>query len=604
MKRLLGIIILISALLGSSFAEPAVAQKRQQKTSQTTTRKKNSRQGGAQKAKASKNGNSAKSSKARTAAEIKQEKQRNAGEIRETKRKIQLNTRETEQRLNQLNLLEGEISDCNRNISHLSHRVDSINTAIKAANDSIEALDARVAAITEKYIKSVRRTQGRKQETGALAFIFSSESFSQAYRRMQSLRQFSKWRKRRSTEIASMRAELDKRREELASMHKQASTAIASLNGEKTTLVKKQNETTQLVDRLRREGGELRQIMSRRQSEAEALDAELDRIIAEEAARQERLRREREEAERQARIEAERKAREAEEARLAAEKEEEQRRLAAAEAKAAQEAEAKAQAAREAEKKALEKAAEAERRARENADKEAKEQAKKERQAAKKAEQERIKAEKEAAKKAREAEKQAAREKARKGKPVKHTGKNNGRGDTEASGETPALTATAPTLKAPAAAGASGIAPAMEMPAGSNFSKCRGQIPFPVEGRYTIVKRFGRQKHPTLPHVETTNSGIDMQTTPGAQVRCVFDGEVSAVFRPDGYNNVVVIRHGDYMTVYANLGSITVSTGQKIKAGQNIGTVYTDSNDGNRSILHFEIRHRREKENPELWLKR
>ncbi|MDE6528707.1 MAG: M23 family metallopeptidase, partial [Muribaculaceae bacterium] len=93
-------------------------------------------------------------------------------------------------------------------------------------------------------------------------------------------------------------------------------------------------------------------------------------------------------------------------------------------------------------------------------------------------------------------------------------------------------------------------------------------------------------------------------TTPGAQVRCVFDGEVSAVFRPDGYNNVVVIRHGDYMTVYANLGSITVSTGQKIKAGQNIGTVYTDSNDGNRSILHFEIRHRREKENPELWLKR
>ena len=58
-----------------------------------------------------------------------------------------------------------------------------------------------------------------------------------------------------------------------------------------------------------------------------------------------------------------------------------------------------------------------------------------------------------------------------------------------------------------------------------------------------------------------------MATAAGASVRTVFDGEVSAVFRPDGYNNVVVIRHGRYMTVYANLGSLSVSTGQKVKAG-------------------------------------
>lgn len=551
MKRLLGIIILISALFGGQMAEPIFAQKQQQKTTRTTAKKRSTGSNKQQTSKQKKQNQA----KPRTAAEVKQAKQRNAGEIRETKRKIQLNTRETEQRLNQLNLLEGEISDCNTNIGRLSHRVDSINRAIKEADDSINALDSRIKAITDKYVKSIRKSQGRKQETGALAFIFSSESFSQAYRRMRALRQFSKWRKRRSVEISDMRNELGKRREALADTRKKAASAISTLNAEKTTLVNKQQETNRLVDRLRKEGGELNQIMSRRQREAEALDAELDRIIAEEAARQERLRREREEAERRARIEAERKAREAEEARLAAEKEAEQKRLAEAEAKAAREAEEKAQAAREAEKKA------------------------------------------------REAEKQAAREKARKGKPVKHTGKNNGRGEVETPG-TPALSTTTPTLKAPVAAGVSGVAPAMEVPAGSNFGNCKGRLPFPVEGRYTIVKRFGRQKHPTLPHVETTNSGIDMQTSPGAPVRCVFDGEVSAVFRPDGYNNVVVVRHGEYMTVYANLGSITVSTGQKIKAGQSIGTVYTDANDGNRSILHFEIRHRRAKENPELWLKR
>ena len=58
------------------------------------------------------------------------------------------------------------------------------------------------------------------------------------------------------------------------------------------------------------------------------------------------------------------------------------------------------------------------------------------------------------------------------------------------------------------------------------------------------------------------------------------------------------------MTVYANLGTISVSTGQKVKAGQSIGTVYTDPNNDNRSVLHFEIRNQRQKENPELWLKK
>lgn len=311
MKRLLGIIILISALFGGQMAEPVFAQKQQQKTTRTTAKKRSTGSNKQQTSKQKKQNQA----KPRTAAEVKQAKQRNAGEIRETKRKIQLNTRETEQRLNQLNLLEGEISDCNTNIGRLSHRVDSINRAIKEADDSINALDSRIKAITDKYVKSIRKSQGRKQETGALAFIFSSESFSQAYRRMRALRQFSKWRKRRSVEISDMRNELGKRREALADTRKKAASAISTLNAEKTTLVNKQQETNRLVDRLRKEGGELNQIMSRRQREAEALDAELDRIIAEEAARQERLRREREEAERRARIEAERKAREAEEAR-------------------------------------------------------------------------------------------------------------------------------------------------------------------------------------------------------------------------------------------------------------------------------------------------
>ena len=219
----------------------------------------------------------------------------------------------------------------------------------------------------------------------------------------------------------------------------------------------------------------------------------------------------------------------------------------------------------------------------------------------KKAQAEQKKADREAARKAKEQEKAAAREQAKKGKPVKHKGKNNLRGATS---EPEHSEAVAPVLKAPAVAGESGVAGNVAAPSAGDFGACKGKLPFPVTGKYTIVKRFGRQKHPTLPHVETTNSGIDLATGAGADVRCVFDGEVSAVFRPDGYNTVVVIRHGSYMTVYANLGTLSVSSGDKVKAGQTIGTVYADPNDDNRSVLHFEIRNQRQKENPELWLRK
>lgn len=518
--------------------------------------------------------------KSRSASDVKQAKQRNAQELKEAKRKLQLNTKETEQRLNQLTLLEGEIADCNVEIGKLSHRVDSMNRKIQVATDSIAALDKRLELITEKYVKAIRKTQGHRQNMSELAFIFASESFAQAYRRTRSLRQFDKWRKRKSAEISDMRSELDSRRKALTSLRTEVSKSLGSLNSEKASLLKKQNETNQLVGRLKSEGGELREIMARRQREASALDAELDRIIAEEARRQEELR-QKQEAERKARLEAERKEREAREAR---------------EAEAARLKKQKEEEARAAELAAMN---EAERKAAEKADKE---RVKKEQAAAKKAAEEKRKADREAEKKAREEEKAAARQQAKKGKPVKHQGKNNRRGDTGVDAD--ASTAVTPTLKAPVAAGESGIASDVTAPSGRDFGSCKGRLPFPVTGKYTIVKRFGRQKHPTLPHVEITNSGIDMATAPGADVRCVFDGEVSAVFRPDGFNTVVVIRHGNYMTVYANLGTLSVSTGQKVKAGQSIGTVYADPNDNNRSVLHFEIRNQRQKENPELWLKR
>ncbi|MDE6557004.1 MAG: M23 family metallopeptidase, partial [Duncaniella sp.] len=109
------------------------------------------------------------------------------------------------------------------------------------------------------------------------------------------------------------------------------------------------------------------------------------------------------------------------------------------------------------------------------------------------------------------------------------------------------------------------------------------------------------QPHPTLPNVETENSGIDIETRPGANVRAVFAGTVSAIFRQDGFNSIVMLRHGNYITVYAGLGSVSVKSGQNVTAGQTLGTVYTPS--GDSPLLHFEIRREREKLNPQAWVR-
>ncbi len=557
----------------------------------------------------------------RSSGDVRREQKRNSAEMQQTRKEIALNTRETERRLNDLALVEGEIGDCNRRISVINQRIDSLNGRVLTVGDSIGVLDSQIATITRTYAKALRRSQGKRSQTSKMAFLLSSKSFAQAYRRMNAVRQVGKWRKKKEEEIAGLRQVLQQRRSQLESLHAQSARSARELGREKTELQKKQNLTAQLVDSLKGRRAELDEIMAQRARQAAALDAELDRIITREAAEAARR-----EAERKERIEAERRAREEAQARQQAEAEAKAREAAAQKARAEAEASERAREAAKAEAEAREaqaaKARAEEAAARKRSKEEARQAEKQRREAeaeAEKARKEQLAAEEKARRVKAAAEERARKEEAarkekedkekkasaRSGKGVRHKGKNNGR---ENRGDVPSDVMPdggAPTLRTPSVHGESGTAPEKVKGSGaSDFESCRGSLPMPVAGRYTIVKRFGHQPHPTLPHVQTDNAGIDLQTAPGAPVRAVFDGEVSAVFRPDGYNNVVVIRHGNYLTVYANLGQISVSAGQQVKAGQNIGTVFSDPNDSGRSVLHFEVRHGRAKENPELWLRR
>lgn len=135
-----------------------------------------------------------------------------------------------------------------------------------------------------------------------------------------------------------------------------------------------------------------------------------------------------------------------------------------------------------------------------------------------------------------------------------------------------------------------------------DFASNRGRLPYPVAGRHTIVAAFGEQQHQELKYVRTNNSGIDIQTTPGTDARAVFNGEVTRVFVVPGYNNSVIVRHGNYLTVYSNLSQVYVKAGDKVTTRQPIGKIFTDTEDGNATILHFQLWKEKTKQNPALWL--
>lgn len=133
------------------------------------------------------------------------------------------------------------------------------------------------------------------------------------------------------------------------------------------------------------------------------------------------------------------------------------------------------------------------------------------------------------------------------------------------------------------------------------FLQNKGRLPVPITGQYRISGRFGRYNVPGLKNVTLDNKGVNYVGKPGARARCIFDGEVTAVFQFSGSKNVLV-RHGSYISVYCNLSSVIVRKGQKLRASDLIGTVQADES-GN-CILHFQLRKETTKLNPEAWIGR
>lgn len=136
-----------------------------------------------------------------------------------------------------------------------------------------------------------------------------------------------------------------------------------------------------------------------------------------------------------------------------------------------------------------------------------------------------------------------------------------------------------------------------------SFVANRGKLPMPISGPYIITSCYGQYSVEGLRNVKLDNKGIDIQGKPGAQARAIFDGKVAAVFQLNGLFNVL-IRHGNYISVYCNLSSASVKSGDTVSTKQSIGQIFSDGADNGRTVLHFQLRREKEKLNPEPWLNR
>jgi len=136
----------------------------------------------------------------------------------------------------------------------------------------------------------------------------------------------------------------------------------------------------------------------------------------------------------------------------------------------------------------------------------------------------------------------------------------------------------------------------------ADFQSNQGRLPWPVE-KGIITRGFGQQQHPVLKSVLINNNGVDIKTEKNAKARCIFEGSVVSVITVPGMQKAVMIRHGEFFSVYSNLDEVFVKAGDKVTTKQELGIIHTNEEEG-KTEVHFELWRGTEKMNPSSWISR
>src|SRR5574344_1610603 len=462
----------------------------------------------------------------------RQQLQRN---IKEQEKLLKSNQRDVKQRLQALMIINGEIDERRKSIAAIEKEIYGLSNNINLLQVQLNNLETELNARKQKYKKSLQYMYRNRSIQNKLMFIFSAKNFTQMFRRMRFVREYATYQHAQGELVKNKQLQVQQKQSELLNVKGKKDVMLYKGQQEHKALQGKQNEQQKVVTTLQSQQRTIQTVLTQQRRQDEALNARIDRLIAMEVAKAKA--REEAEASRKARAEAARK-----------------------------------MAAEIARKKAL-----AEATARENARKiaEAK-QAEARLKAAAKAAASRSLAEKNAAKRAADAAESVRMAAETKAKEDEQTAARDVERTRKSSMESFSLNTEDRRIS-------------------GNFESNRGRLPMPITGSYRVVSHFGQYNVEGLKNVTLDNKGINIQGQSGARARAIFNGEVSAVFSFGG-TMVVMLRHGNYISVYCNLSSVNVHRGQSVHTRDVLGSVGSDN------ILQFQLRRETAKLNPEAWI--
>jgi murein hydrolase activator len=379
---------------------------------------------------------------------LERDKQNIEREIRLINDMLQETKKTAEVSMNQLVMLNTQITRRESLIRAINNEINQINRRIEAQTRTIEDLTRELQELRESYAKMVQYAWLTSSNYQRMAFLFSSKNFNQAYMRLRYLQEYARHRQLQAEKIVSTQENLQQELARLEEQKKQQEQLRAEQQRSMQELNREKGEQDQTITQLRRREQELMQRLREQERARQELQRNIERIIAEERRR----------SQEQARSE---------------------------------------------------------------------------------------------------------------GRTV-----------------TPGTYALTPE----------------EQLLSNNFAGNKGKLPWPVE-RGVITGAFGEHPHPVLRNIKIVNNGIDIASVPGAKARAIFDGTVSRVITIPGAYYAVIVRHGEYLTVYSNLAQVSVQNGDKVNIRQEIGTVATDSREG-KTQMHLEIWRGTDKLNPADWIAR
>lgn len=223
-----------------------------------------------------------------TSADVKKRQEATQKEIKLTEQQIKENEKSIKKGLNELGKLGGDIAVSKKKIEETSGKISSLSTQIESLEGGILKNESELQKLRDEYLNAVKKMRVARKNRSELAFIFASDNFHQALRRMRYLKQFSAWKDRQSEEIGNKTAELKHQRDQLASAKAEQDKALQLQQSEQTNLQQQYGKQDAIVAQLRANGKALQTHLSKKQAEANELRNRISALIAaEEKARQE-----------------------------------------------------------------------------------------------------------------------------------------------------------------------------------------------------------------------------------------------------------------------------------------------------------------------------